>query len=85
MLTYQIHHRFLVLLTTYCQCDEQDLSHWPSWTTLEIEPTVAWAPTCQCLGGDVLSLFCLCIAPGWLDWQRFCSSKGFSPRTLRLF
>ncbi|KAJ7612887.1 hypothetical protein DFH06DRAFT_147379 [Mycena polygramma] len=41
-------------------------------------PTVAWAPTCQRCGGDVLSLCRLCVAPGWLDWRRFCISFGFS-------
>jgi hypothetical protein len=54
------------ILTTYCQHDVPDPSRRPSRTMLGIEPTVAWAPTCQCCGGSMLSLFRLCIAPGWL-------------------
>jgi hypothetical protein len=56
----------LFILTMYCQCNVPDPSCRPSWTMLGIEPTVAWAPTHQCCGGSMLSLFRLCIAPGWL-------------------
>ncbi|KAJ7038642.1 hypothetical protein C8F04DRAFT_1179656 [Mycena alexandri] len=37
----------------YRQRDEWNLSHRPSRTTPGIEPTVAWAPTCQRLAGDL--------------------------------
>ncbi|KAJ7798368.1 hypothetical protein B0H14DRAFT_2617948 [Mycena olivaceomarginata] len=50
----------------YCQCDVPDPSRRPSRTTPGIEPTVAWAPTRQCCGGSMLSLFRLCVAPGWV-------------------
>ena len=57
----------LFILITYRQWDVPNPSHRPSRTMPGIEPIVAWAPTRQCCGGSMLSLFRLCVAPGWLD------------------
>ncbi|KAF8216560.1 hypothetical protein K438DRAFT_396585 [Mycena galopus ATCC 62051] len=67
LLISHLHHRHFFILTTYRQCNVPDPSCQPSRTTPGIELTVAWAPTRQCCGGSMLSLFRLCVAPGWLD------------------
>ncbi|KAJ7494008.1 hypothetical protein FB451DRAFT_1164875 [Mycena latifolia] len=56
--------RLYLSLLTYRQCEEPYPSHRPSRTTPGIEPTMDWAPICQCLAGDMLSLLRLCVAPG---------------------
>ncbi|KAJ7743595.1 hypothetical protein B0H16DRAFT_1463584 [Mycena metata] len=71
LLTHLIYHRLSAFSPTYRQRDELNLSHQPSRTTPGIEPTVAWAPTCQRLAGDVLSLLRLCVAPGLLPPSTF--------------
>jgi hypothetical protein len=56
LLKYLILYRHSTLCTMYCQRDKFNSSLRLSRITPGIEPTVAWAPTCQRLAGDVLSL-----------------------------
>jgi hypothetical protein len=70
--------RHFIFSSTYCQRQELSPNLRPSRTTPGIEPTVAWAPTCQRFAGNVLSLWRLCVAPGLLVWWRFYFSWGFT-------
>ena len=73
LLTYHLYYSLFLFLSTYRQRDEPDPSRRPSRTTPGIEPTMDWAPTSQCLAGDMLSLFCLCVDPGRFVRRRFSS------------
>ncbi|KAJ7799112.1 hypothetical protein B0H13DRAFT_1933376 [Mycena leptocephala] len=80
--------KLYILPSIYHQRDVPDPSHRPSRTTPRIEPTVAWDPTCQRLAGDVLSLFHLCVAPGWLPLTTLillhaCNRQPVQPRHLQ--
>jgi hypothetical protein len=73
ILTCHTYNRLFLILSMYRQRDEPDPSRRPSRTTLGIKPTMDWAPTSQCLAGDMLSLFCLCVAPSRFARWRFFS------------